>query len=378
VSYVVIPYDAGRRADVAALQTHSWSPDASLNAAYLEWKHEQNPFLRTPLIYLALHHGRVVGMRGFYGASWEADDAAMPKVIPCAADLVVAPEHRNLALVPMIMKTALEDLAARGYEYVLNLSASPVTLLGSLAMGWRSAGSLEETCRIDPGRPDRRAALSRLRRLPVVWRFAGNLAQVVHGVLPGPFAELDRKWARDAGRGTDPIDVERTPRVEAMADLVRRLGTRARIRHVRDTAYLGWRYRNPLAAYRFLYWGNDPLDGYVVLEHSISASADRVTVRVVDWEAARPEIRVALLRSAIRWGRFREIRAWSATQPDGAADVLRQEGFVVVDEPGRLSRHRPALLVRTTRQPEPGCEWTLFDRRLLDRSNWDLRPIAAL
>ncbi len=373
-----MPYDASHRAAVADLQIHSWSPDPRLNAAYLAWKHEQNPYLHEPLVYLAMHRGHVVGMRGFYGASWEIDGAPAPKLVPCAADLVVAPEHRNHALVPMIMKFALDDLAARGYEYIFNLSASPVTLVNSLAMGWRSAGSLEELCRIDASRPDQRTALSRLNRLPVLWRIAGGLSGIVHSVLRSPFAELDRSGTTRAAGSTDPIVVERTPRIEAMADLVRRLRSRTHIRHAREPDYLSWRYRNPLAAYRFLYWGNAPLEGFLVVERSISAAADRVVVRIVDWEAARPEIRDALLRSVLRRGRFREVRAWSACQPDGVADTLREAGFFPLDEPGRLNRHRPALLVRTTRNPHPANDWKLFDHRLLDRSNWDVRLAAAL
>ena len=51
--------------------------------------------------------------------------------------------HRNRELVTLIMKAAFEDLAKRGYRHVFNLSAGLVTVMGSLAMGWKSAGTLD-------------------------------------------------------------------------------------------------------------------------------------------------------------------------------------------------------------------------------------------
>ena len=79
------------------------------------------------LIYLALCKEKVVGMRGFYGAKWEVGDSRQTAFVLCAGDLVIEPEHRRRGLFPRIMATALTDLAARGYAYVFNLSASTVT-----------------------------------------------------------------------------------------------------------------------------------------------------------------------------------------------------------------------------------------------------------
>ncbi|HKZ41902.1 MAG TPA: hypothetical protein VJ044_13135, partial [Candidatus Hodarchaeales archaeon] len=52
--YTMANYQPEFKKQVVELQKHLWSPSAALNAAYLEWKYERNPYLDTPLIYLAL------------------------------------------------------------------------------------------------------------------------------------------------------------------------------------------------------------------------------------------------------------------------------------------------------------------------------------
>ena len=72
--YEIVSYRPEFKSQVAELQRHQWGPDATLNAAYLEWKYERNPYLSTPLIYLALHGEHVVGMRAFCGGRWEVGE----------------------------------------------------------------------------------------------------------------------------------------------------------------------------------------------------------------------------------------------------------------------------------------------------------------
>jgi DNA-binding response OmpR family regulator len=40
-------------------------------ARYLEWKYEENPYTKEPVIYLAFQGSKLVGMRGFYQSKWE-------------------------------------------------------------------------------------------------------------------------------------------------------------------------------------------------------------------------------------------------------------------------------------------------------------------
>ncbi len=70
-TYEIVSYHSAHKGQVAELQSHLWTRDASLAARYFEWKYEENPYLKKPLIYLAFQGSELVGMRGFYGAQWE-------------------------------------------------------------------------------------------------------------------------------------------------------------------------------------------------------------------------------------------------------------------------------------------------------------------
>src|SRR5271165_1495057 len=165
-SYQLVSYEPALKRQVIELQSHLWSPDLALNTAYLEWKYERNPYIDSPLIYLAMHKDRIIGMRGFFGTQWEVGIPARKSVALYADDLVIAPDHRNHGLVHRIMAAAFEDLAKRKYQYAFNLSAGPLTLLFTLAMGWRSVGHMQPMYRRSLPVALRGARGSLIRRLP--------------------------------------------------------------------------------------------------------------------------------------------------------------------------------------------------------------------
>lgn len=373
--YEIIPYDPTLKAEVVALQRHLWPGDLAMSRAYFEWKYERSPYFAEPLLYLALSGGRVVGIRGMFGSRWEVGPASSDFSIPAADDLVIAPDHRGRGLFARIMRAALDDLASRGHAYAFSLSPGPVTLADSLATGWRAVGSLRAVQREAP----LSAFISRLRRrvghLPGLWRHANALASLDPAAWSAPFARLDRRGGSTAaGAG---MRVEGAPRVGAMADLVRRLGHDGRLRHVRDETYLAWRFENPLHDYRFLVCGSDRLEGYLVLQ--AYRLRPRHGVNIVDWEGTEPRVRSMLLRTAIEWGRFVDLRAWTAALPADAPTVLGDAGFVPVEpSPGPFARNLPSVLVRAVQAGRPASEPMLGERRLLDPATWDMRMLYSM
>lgn len=373
MTYEIVRYEPAFRDQVAELQRHLWGDDASINAAYLDWKYHQNPYLDEPLICLAVAAGRVVGMRGMFGALWEIGRPAEPVVVPCADDFVIAPEHRNRGLVAQIMNASVDRVAAEGHRYAFSLSAGPVTMMASLATGWRGAGSMRAAQRKGVDGLLTRAA-ARVRTLPLLWRYADPLARLQYR-LQRPFARLDRE-ARHAGGPRDAgVQVEPAPRIDAMADLVRRRGHDGRLRHVRDERYLAWRYRNPLYEYRFLFRESDRLEGYLVLR------ADRKDpsrgVNIVDWEATTPVLREELLRAAVAWGSFPELTIWTATVPPDTLAAVSRAGFVPMGA-GARTRSSHTILVCDARRPRPAPDMVLGGRRLLDPATWDMRMVYSM
>lgn len=332
--------DAGLR-----LLTRLWSPDLEVNRAYWAWKYDRNPYGGEPRVYAALDGGRLVGMRGFMGARWQAGGSEAS--VLCAGDTVVAPEYENQGVFRTIMEVAEDDLRARGHRFLFNLSAGPAVFLRSLRMGWRSIGPYEIWRR--PGTPGAASAAS------------GDPFESLGGPGPG---------RTDLGDG---LSVSDRPRGEEMAAMVRRAGPVGRIRHVRDATYFGWRFQNPLSRYRFVYRDEHGLDGYVVLRAGRYRSKD--VVKIVDAEGAEVQRLAELLDAVVRLFGAWTLEIWAASQAPDIRARLSGAGFGEVRTVTRNRTYRRAPLVKATDASLPVDEWTLGGARLLDVESWDLRML---
>jgi GNAT superfamily N-acetyltransferase len=371
--YEIVKYRPEFKPQVLDLQKHLWSPDIALNRAYFEWKYEQNPYIQEPLIYLALHHTKVIGMRGMYGAKWQIGSPPSTFIAPLADDLVIAPEHRNRGVFTRIMSAAFDDLASKGYRYLFSLSGGRRTVLGSLTMGWKSVG---------PGQPvgwrakhavvfqSARRAVGQLR---FFWRYA-NAPILFAKCEHQPFIHLDRAGASRLIRGNDLVSLERRPQTTAMAKLVEQLCYDGRIRHVRDQEYLLWRFRNPRHEFRFLYWGDQQLKGYLVLQRMLPGRVNTYRVHIRDWEGMTDTVRKDLLGVAVRCGSFAELVIWTATLPETIKRLLQDQSFDAIDRASRARGH-PTILVMSVRDEGSGEDWTIEGRSVLDVRNWDLRML---
>jgi hypothetical protein len=160
-----------------------------------------------------------------------------------------------------------------------------------------------------------------------------------------------------------------------MAELIERIGGDGRMRHVRDQEYFAWRFQNPRAVYRFLFWEDTRLEGYLVLRRWVYT--DRIGVNIVDWEATNAKVRADLLQAAIHWGNFDNLTIWSSTLPDEAKRLLQITDFKELESKGNMTRDFPTVLVRPIRDEMLKGDWVLADRQLLDLANWDLRMIYS-
>ena len=318
--YDVVKYNPEYKDQVIELQKHLWSSNKVVNAAYFEWKYERNPYVDTPHIYLVLYEGQVVGMRGMFGARWQIGNPRKTFLGLCAGDLVIAPEHRNRGLFTKIMINTLKDLADKNYHYIFSLSSGPVTRLSSLATGWRSIGNLEAF----GWKPRHRNISRRLRK------YMTELSLPPLAKAHDPFYFLDKNTLRRQGRISPHVSIAKTPRPEVMAELVERIGYDGRIRHVRDKEYFSWRFNNPLSSYRFLFWEDSRLEGYLILQTKFND--DTLRVSIVDWEAANPRVQSELIEAVLRLEKFEAMIIWTATLPDAVKVLLGKNGFRVLGE----------------------------------------------
>ncbi len=366
MSYAIVRYRPEHKLGVARLQTALWSRDVARNVAYLEWKYERNPYTDAPWIWLALDGAEVVGMRGLSGARWVSGRTGADIEVLHADDMLVAERHRNAGIPRAILTAIRNEAASKGPCCLLSLTPSPVTTLVSLAAGWRVLARIRPVRRVSPRAAARRAARDRLTRMSLLWRVAGRLPFLYAAEERHPFASLDRWRARAAAHGPDGLSVEDAPRIEAMATLAADASGAGRLRHVRDAAYLAWRFASPLSRQRFLFHGDARrLAGYLVLEERQSSFASGV-VTIADWEAPDPRVREELLRVAVEHGGFAELVAWSATLPDETRHMLERAGLCALDDAGTMSAYRSCVLLHATGEPPP-----------FEPGDWDLRPLWA-
>jgi GNAT superfamily N-acetyltransferase len=340
---------------------------------YLQWKHERNPYTREPLVYVALDdNGRAVGMRTFYGTRWSTG-GGVELDLPAADDFAIATEHRYSGLASSLMRSALGDLNERGFEYVLSTSAGQVTVLQSLAMGWKSVGAMEPAQRL----PWHRGASFALRaRLP------RRIQQ-----LPGPvrrrrgrrrdtsgFEVMDAAGGRRSKDHDAAVVVASSPRDEALADLTLRLRRDDGIAHVRDSAFFRWRYANPSREYRFLLYEVDAeLVGYLAVARACYLGSG-TPLRIVDWVGITHQARAELLECAIAWCGGSGLLIWTASLPPESKILLERTGFGPAQHDLR-SRGMPCVLLRKL---DVSGEWLLDGRPAVDPTRWHVSLVDSM
>jgi hypothetical protein len=375
--YEIVKYGPAHKPQVAELQTGLWATDLRLNTRYLEWKYEGNAQLDEPLIYLAIWRGAPVAMRGFHEARLEAGKPSRAFRVLIAGDAYVAPAHRNRGLVTRIMHFAYADLADREFGYFVSLGgASRINALGLMTLGWKSFGGLRPMGRITTKAARRQRLRRVLARTPGLWRFSEARALAFRDQRD-PFRRLDAAFARRASAEQAPITLATEPRLDAILDLVERIGHDGRIRYTRDRAYLEWRFRNPLSDYRFLYWQEARVEGYLVLSRRRSDLGSFDRVYIADFEATSPRIGCALLGAAIDLGRFPELVTWTSTLTADEVRVLEHHGFAPVDADD-TAHGCPSVMVRPLGDGVPASAWVIGDRKLLDARDWDVRVLYSM
>jgi GNAT superfamily N-acetyltransferase len=342
-----------------------WGSSVRKSAAYFEWKYLKNPFYEQPLVYAALYDDRVVAIRGMFGTCWERAGGDQEIVLPSAADAGVHPAHRESGLFNELSDYAMEDLRNRGIDYVLNLSPTPSNYVVSLmTMGWNAMGFWEEMQLGGEAGAASPAGLTRLsghaRKTFGVYR---RRVKKVFGI--DGFRLLDKNSASFPS----PMKVSNEPRPEAMAQFIEQCGDNHCLRHIRNTAYLAWRFNNPRFCYRFIFWGDKEIEGYLVLQNMVGCRQ----VKLVDWEGRTDEVRSKLLASAIKLGGFRNMTASSRSLDPASIGQLKDSGFVEYSR--KASGYSNGLLYKRIQGDAENCAILGLDPGSND--SWDLRMIYS-
>jgi hypothetical protein len=273
-----------------------------------------------------------------------------------------------------IMRFFLDDLAARGFRYVINTSGGRLTVLQSIAMGWKSVAAMEPVARRSLHNRTLAVVREHTRGRRLIWRL-GHVEGELSSGEPDVLRRLYREGSHGKKRAGLLVTVDPQPRSRAMAELAARLPDDGRIRHVRDRAFFDWRFQNPAREYSFLFAErNGKLEGWLAVARNLSYRPPMLPFHVSDWEGTSPAVRVELLRHAISWGRFPALGAWTGTMPVEDRNLLASSGFRP-SLPALRARGMPCTLLK--KLDGPG-EWNLGGKDALSSSSWDVRLVDSM
>lgn len=347
---------------VALLRQALWGKSLQANMAYLQWMYGQNPYINEPPLFVALHQGVPVGMRGTLGTRWKCQRFDAEHTLPSLTDTGIAPDHRDRGLYAELTNWALEEYAVRGYSHVLNMTPNSENFIASTLStgGFKSFGEHGTLVRSNRSKTARATRVERrlLQRLGI------------HSAR-SPFIRprVMRRTRGQHARGIS-ISASREPRPVAMAELVARLGVDERIHHTRDSPYFAWRYRNPLAFHYFVYAKRGPaLVGYAVLQSPRSGGA----VDIVDLEGIDDAVRHALIHAIAGQG-FATLKIWSSTLAADMVSDLTQHGFSTATNPERYAER---LILRPLTGDSADSRWSIDGVDLRRLANWKLCAAIA-
>ena len=370
MEYRLITYTPERKDGISELLTHLASVKPDYNRRYFEWKYEENPFIRTPIVSLVVHGEKIVGMRGLFGTRWKSPSGESI-VVPHADDLVIHPEHRNRGLFVLIDDHLSRLARNAGYSHIISLSGGGTTQQISLATGWVSVGEIERLYR--PSLAGRVPGASGIAN--TIRRTLRRLRKRTPSVQPSPEKRLPTDEEIDAvvsqfGQGADrSIEVLKTVDPADISAIATRCQS-TRLSAAASDVYYAWRLSNPDRRYRYVVWKSPELRGVAILSWS---SGNARVIKVAQVISDDDDVAEELLRHVASHRRV-GIEVMASTQTDTFVSRAMRRGYCRSTELAVPLRTRMFLLRTTGANPNhhlpPGLdEMSSWHLSMLDTMN---------
>lgn len=360
---------------IARLKTINWGLDFDVFRSYAKWNYLDRPHSNLPLIYFVRVGEEIVAMRGAYETTWQLKSSPDRFCALCSADLLILEEYRNKGIYKEFASFVMGDLCKMGVQYFLSFNASPLNTMISLSTGWKSIGKIKTMKK--QFLSNRSRAISAAKHLagPRAIKFlkkAGLNLILKRRRKDGP-QRNDLIYHRARTQLSSRIRLENSPRPLEMARLVESTLPKDKITLVRDESFFAWRYNNPLSKYRFLYWYDDGLKGYLVLQSHLYSIESIGTYNILELEASNPSIKIELLNSAISIINEGSISVWTNMLDQDSYDFLTSKGFTEGNAEKSVNNPPRIMLIRPIGKHDDKFEFQGLN--LLDSDNWDFKMI---
>jgi GNAT superfamily N-acetyltransferase len=243
-----------------------WPRDEQFES-FFAWKHEANPFGRSPA-WVAIEDGRIVGFRTFMHWRHETPDREVLCTVR-AVDTATRPSHQGRGIFRTLTLQALNDLRADGVAFIFN-TPNDKSRPGYLKMGWTPVG-----------------------RLGVAVRVASptSLVRMLRARVPADV------WSAPSDGGSPAADV--LARL-GLDDLLGSIAGTSGLRTHRTPAYLRWRYGFGPVGYRAITLGEDVRGGVAVFRVRRRGSALECVLCELLLPGGDPDAGRALVRLVAR------------------------------------------------------------------------------
>jgi GNAT superfamily N-acetyltransferase len=293
-----------------------------MSRSYLRWKYVDNPYIEAPAFFVVRYGDQIVALRGLFGTNWVFGRGCEPMIVPHADDLIVHPDHRNRGLFQIINESIVAAAREKGFRQLISLSGSETTQKLCLICGWHCLGELGQA-----HRNPTLVAESFLSRVRLPQRGRQRVRSIARRFGYVPVKPPSDKLVDDAFR---QIVTVTSPRIEVspeadyagISSLAESVSSGI-FRASRSETFLRWRLRNPQRKYRYVYWRDSRLRGYMILAWT-GRNANRVAI--ADYAAEDQFIYADMLNALVRNQRL-ELSLMSSTLPDSWVQTANAAGF---------------------------------------------------
>jgi hypothetical protein len=269
----------------------------------------------------------------------------------------------------------MEDLEQMGAQHFFSFNATPLNAMISLSRGWKSVGQIKimkkqfqtiesraMTLAKKLAGPYARKLLRKAGIGMILKRSERNNSQRIDMICHNPRIQLPLR-----------ITIDDKPKPTEMALLVNSTLPENKITQVRDEMFFRWRYNNPLSKYLFLYWYDDGLKGYLVLQSHLYSMEPGGVHNILELEAAVPSIKIELLNTLIPLIDSGSVSTWVNMLDRDSHDFLVSRGFKEDSSAKSIKDPPRTILIRLLGKDNNKVEFQGLN--LFDSTSWDYKMI---
>lgn len=305
-----------------------------------EWRYENNPYLETPFIYLAIDgNGNIVGFRSFVIQKFKIN--RNHELVCCPADVVVHPNYRGKGLFRRLNEYALNELEKSDIKVILSLSSNKLSSPGNKKLGWRNAG------------------------IKLYYYYLSPLVYI------GKMLDKNKTKSNTVIPFSDDIKLEITNNLY-FEELVKYNENKDynRITNIRDKQYYEWIYRKPKMNAVFVYCRK----GYLLLGYLIYEIRNRNQAYILEYGYNKLDVFKKMIRYSVKHLKIPILRLYAYSMNDDEKNSARKSGFILESMfvNNLLKKKKMPVLVRPTKYKYEESDFYIHGFDIRDENNWKL------